>query len=160
MTSSTFRQPLPDALRRRAATEHYEGAEPFEGKRHHFPLRAAGGLWTTPSDLARFAIQIMRAHSGAEHSVLSRESAVEMLTRQIEVHDEKIMEARGLAFGLVGEGEGREFLHGGATFGSAAILWANPRTGQGVVVMTNSGGRGLIRIEILLSVAAEYEWPM
>jgi CubicO group peptidase (beta-lactamase class C family) len=61
MTSSTFEQPLPMDLRARATTEHDASGRPFEGKRHHFPVLAAGGLWTTPSDLARFAIEVMRA---------------------------------------------------------------------------------------------------
>jgi CubicO group peptidase (beta-lactamase class C family) len=61
MKSSTFHQPLPEALRGRATTEHDTAGRPFEGERGHFPLIAAGGLWTTPSDLARFVVEIMRA---------------------------------------------------------------------------------------------------
>ena len=37
----------------------------------------------------------------------------------------------------------------------------HPETGQGAVIMTNSAsGEGAIRIEILLSIAAEYGWPL
>ena len=73
MTSSTFEQPLPEDLRARATTEHYESDQPFEGERLHFPCRAAGGLWTVPSDLARFAIEIMLSYAGRSHRVLSQE---------------------------------------------------------------------------------------
>lgn len=158
MTSSSFDQPLPEELRIRAASEHYEGGQPFKGDRHHFPVRAAGGLWTTPSDLARFTIEIMRAYTGASERVLSQGAAVEMVTPEIEVRDNPVIVARGLAFGLRGAGESFEFLHTGATWGSTSVFWAVPATGQGVVVMTNAGGDGLIRFEILLSVASEYGW--
>jgi hypothetical protein len=32
--------------------------------------------------------------------------------------------------------------------------------GKGAVVMVNSAGGSLLRFEILLSIAAAYEWPM
>lgn len=79
MTSSTFEQPLPETLRARATTEHDVNGRPFEGKRHHYPILASGGLWTTPSDLARFAIEIVRARNGESDLLLTREMAGEML---------------------------------------------------------------------------------
>jgi CubicO group peptidase (beta-lactamase class C family) len=52
-------------------------------------------------------------------------------------------------------------MHTGGTWGSTALLWLQPATGQGAVIMTNSAGSdGAIRFEILLSIAAEYGWPM
>jgi CubicO group peptidase (beta-lactamase class C family) len=161
MTSSTFEQPLPEELRDRATTEHYVNGQPFEGKRHHYPLLASGGLWTTPSDLARFAIEIMRARAGESDLLLSQEMADEMLTPQIEVHESSFSDSYGLGFDLAGEGQEFRFMHTGGTWGSTCILWVHPATGQGAVIMTNStSGEGAIRIEILLSIAAEYSWPL
>jgi CubicO group peptidase (beta-lactamase class C family) len=161
MTSSTFGQPLPEELRDRATTEHYVDGEPFEGKRHHYPLLAAGGLWTTPSDLARFAIEIMRARAGESSLLLSQEMAVEMLTPQVEVHDSSLQDSYGLGFDLASEGQERRFMHTGGTWGSTCLLWVHPATGQGAVIMTNSAsGEGAIRFEVLLSIAAEYGWPL
>jgi CubicO group peptidase (beta-lactamase class C family) len=161
MTSSTFEQPLPEELRRRATTEHYVTGDPFDGKRHHYPLLASGGLWTTPSDLARFAIEIMRARDGEPAPLLSQEMAAKMLTPQIEVHDSPLSDARGLGFALAGEGQDSRFMHSGGTWGSTCLLWVHPERGQGVVIMTNSAsGDGAIRFEILLGIAAEYGWPL
>jgi CubicO group peptidase (beta-lactamase class C family) len=50
--------------------------------------------------------------------------------------------------------------HTGATWGSTAILLVYPETGQGAVVMTNSATGSNLRIEVLLSIAAEYGWPI
>jgi CubicO group peptidase (beta-lactamase class C family) len=161
MTSSTFEQPLPEELRDRATTEHYVNGQPFEGKRHHYPLLAAGGLWTTPSDLARFAIEIMRARDGESNLLLSQEIGEEMLTPQIEVDDSSLIDAYGLGFDLAEDGREFRFMHTGGTWGSTCLLWVHPETGQGAVIMTNSAsGEGAIRLEILLSLAMEYGWPL
>src|SRR5208282_4285494 len=66
MKSSTFVRPLPNHLLERATTEHKDG-QPLDGKRRYFPGLAAGGLWTTPTDLAQFAIEIMLCWSGKSH---------------------------------------------------------------------------------------------
>jgi CubicO group peptidase (beta-lactamase class C family) len=160
MTSSTFEQPLPQGLRNRATTEHDVNGQPFEDKRHHWPIQASGGLWTTPSDLARFAVEIVRARAGESDLLLSREMAHEMLTPQIEVRDSDLADSYGLGFELAGDGRGSLFMATGGTWGSTCILWMYPETGQGAVIMTNSaGGEGAIRLEILAAIAAEYDWP-
>jgi len=161
MTSSTFEQPLPEAFRDRATSEHYVNGQSFTGKRHHYPIQATAGLWTTPSDLARFAIEIMRARVGESHLLLSQEMVNEMLTSQIEVHDSVFSDSYGLGFELGGEGQDFLVMQAGGTWGSTCILWMYPETGQGAVIMTNSASsEGAIRFEILLSIAAEYGWPL
>ncbi|MBN1139824.1 MAG: beta-lactamase family protein [Anaerolineae bacterium] len=161
MTSSTFEQPLPEALREKATTEHDVDGRPLEGKRHHYPYLASGGLWTTPSDLARFAIEIMRARAGESERLLSQEMANEMLTPQIKRDQELTGDSYGLGFDLAGSGRAFQFVHTGGTWGSTCLLWMHPETGQGAVIMTNSAsGEGAIRIEILLSIASVYDWPM
>jgi CubicO group peptidase (beta-lactamase class C family) len=161
MTSSTFEQPLPEELRIRAATEHDSSGKPFEGKRHHFPTLAAGGLWTTPTDLARFAIEVMRAYTGKSDRLLSMEMARQMLTPEIEILDEPLEDACGLGFFLAADQGALRMSFTGTTWGSNNLLWAYPETGQGVVIMTNSASAsGIIRLEILLSIAVEYGWPL
>lgn len=157
MTSSTLEQPLPIELRVRATTEHDTNGQPFEGKRHHYPF---GGLWTTPSDLARFAIEIMLAYKGQSEEVISQQMAREMLRPQIDTPDQSLADAEGLGFHLAGEERSLRIFHTGGTWGSTCVLWVYPETGQGAVVMTNSSSnQGIIRFEILYSIAAEYGWP-
>lgn len=161
MTSSTFEQPLPSELRARASTEHETHGQPFDGERLHIPYRAAGGLWTTPSDLARFAIEIMLAYNGQSEKLLSQEMAKEMLTAQIETPDARLMDFSGLGFDLARDGQSLRISLPGGTWGSTCLLWAYPETGQGAVIMTNSASAaGAIRLEVLVSIASEYDWPM
>src|SRR5580704_14739404 len=61
MTDSTYEQPLPAALASRAATGTYPDGKSVAGKWHVYPEMAAAGLWTTPTDLAKFGIQIAKS---------------------------------------------------------------------------------------------------
>ena len=161
MTSSTYEQPLPEKLRSRAAVEHDYLGQPIEGDRLHYPSKAAGSLWTTPSDLARFAIEISQAYMGQSDKIISQGMAGEMLSHQIETPDEPLGDFFGLGFRITGEGEDLAILHTGGTWGSNSLLWMFPEIGQGAVIMTNSAsGQGVIRFEILLSIAAAYGWPV
>ena len=160
LASSTYEQPLPPGLRARAAVEHDLRGRPVEGDRLHIPMLAAGGLWTTPRDLAAFAVEIVRAWNGESEALLSRDMARRMLTRQIEIPESPLADAAGLGFELAGEGRGFYIAHTGGTWGSTAVLWAFPETGQGVAVMTNSASGSLLRFEILLAVAREHGWPL
>jgi CubicO group peptidase (beta-lactamase class C family) len=160
MTSSTYAQPLTEDLRTRAATEHYASGEPFEGKRHHYPIVAAGGLWTTPADLARFAIEIMLAYQGQSDNILSQEMIREMLSPQVDTPDDPLSDFQGLGFDLAGEGPHLRLSLPGGTWGSTSLVWVFPETGQGAVIMTNSvAAQGVIRFEVLLNIAEEYGWP-
>ncbi len=54
----------------------------IEGYWQTMPNPAGGGLWSTPSDLCLFAIEVQKALQG-ESSIISRETAEEMLTTHI-----------------------------------------------------------------------------
>ena len=112
---------------------------------------AAAGLWTTASDLARFAVGVQRAAEGASDPVLSSEMCLQMLSRQ--------KAAWGLGFKVEGNAGSKRFSHGGVDAGFDAQLVAYVATGQGAVVIANSNGSmGLMR-EVIRSIAREYGWP-
>lgn len=150
MKHSTYAQPLPLALHGAAATGHDGNGKPVNGKWHTHPEQAAAGLWTTPSDLARFAIELQQANAGKSNKLISQEIATQMLTR-LKGNFGLGIEVREVA------GE-RLFMHGGANRGYRAMLHALTDAGQGAVVMTNSDGGGALALEILRSIAAEYGW--
>lgn len=150
MTHSTYQQPLPKEQAAQAATGYRASGEKVKGNWHTYPEMAAAGLWTTPSDLARFAIELQKSKAGKSNKALSQEMAKQMLTVQIANW--------GLGIGLEGTGAKGRFSHGGANEGFRCFLVAFTDAGQGAVVMTNSdNGNGLAQ-EILRSIAAEYAW--
>lgn len=150
MEHSTFAQPLPRALRGVAASGHDFGGKLVKGKWHTYPEQAAAGLWTTPSDLARFAIELQQASDGKSNKVVSQAMATQMLTR--------LKGSYGLGID-VGDGKGvPSFSHGGSNVGFRAMLYAMTKAGQGAVVMTNGDGGDTLAGDILRSIAAEYKW--
>ena len=151
MRHSTFDQPLPAHFTRNAAIGHRADGAPLEGRWHTYPELAAAGLWTTPSDLARFAIEIQAAATGRSHRLLSTKMAGEMVSRQIDHW--------GLGLRVDGFGEMRRFSHSGGNEGFRCFMVAYERTGQGAVVMTNSDNGGELAQELVVSVAREYRWP-
>ena len=65
---------------REAATAHRSDGSAVPGRWHVYPELAAAGLWTTPGDLARYAIAVQRAYRGAPDAILGAELARQMLT--------------------------------------------------------------------------------
>jgi CubicO group peptidase (beta-lactamase class C family) len=151
MRRSAYAQPLPEARLREAAAGHRSDGTPVPGWHHTYPEQAAAGLWTTPSDLARFAIEIQRAYMGDRDRLISPEMARRMLTQQAG--------SMGLGFALEGEGEALWFEHGGANEGFRAHFAALGERGQGAFVMTNGDAGTELAMEILRAVAREYGLP-
>ena len=151
MKHSTFEQPLPPEKLEKAATGHIGYGEPVEGKGWIYANMGAGGLWTTPSDLAKFLIEIQKSFSGESNKVLSKEMTETMLTVQ--------MGSSGLGLGITGEGEAKSFGHSGHNRGFLCRVKAFVRNGRGVVIMANSNKAIPLLQGITFGVAREYEWP-
>jgi CubicO group peptidase (beta-lactamase class C family) len=83
MAHSTYENPLPPAFARRAATGHERPDTPVPGRFHTYPEMAAAGLWTTASDLARWAIGVSRAWGGRAGGPISPATARLMLSTQV-----------------------------------------------------------------------------
>lgn len=150
MESSTYLQPLPEELQENAAAGHRGNGAMIEGNWHIYPEMAAAGLWTTPTDLLRYAREVQRSYAGESNLVLSMEMTRQMLTPQ--------MKNQGLGPGLSGSGEWIGFGHGGANEGFRCNLYALTKLGQGVVIMTNGDRGGELMSEILRSFSKEYNW--
>lgn len=150
MRHSTYAQPLPEERLADAATGHRADGTPIAGKHHTYPEQAAAGLWTTPSDLARFAIEIQRAFSGSEERVISPAMARRMLTPEAGSY--------GLGFGLHGGAEALWFEHGGSNRGFRCFIAVHAERGDGAVIMTNGDGGGELAMEILRGIAREHDF--
>ena len=150
MANSAYEQPLPPSQAGRAAVGHRMDGTPMPGKWVTHPEMAAAGLWTTATDLARFAIAVINAKMGKSNRLISREMAAQMLTKQIGDW--------GLGVSLAGEGKTFSFGHGGSNLGFKCQLVAFPETGQGAAVMTNGDQGSRLVAEIIRAVAREYGW--
>lgn len=151
MTASSYEQPLPNHRATAAATGYYPNGKPVKGKWHIYPEMAAAGLWTTASDLARFAIGIQQALAGKSNPVISQSMTRQMLTAQ--------KGNSGLGLGLGGSGTVLSFSHGGRDEGFDTFLTAYAESGQGVVIMINANDNSGAVKRIVDAVRREYLWP-
>lgn len=151
MTRSSFQQPMAPEHDRNAARAHSREGTAMGPKWHVYPELAAAGLWTTPSDLARFAIEVQLAAAGRSTRVLTRATAREMLT-PVGVGDFAV------GFSIRKVGEGWYFSHGGSNWGFRATLMAHTAHGYGLVIMTNGDQGGSVMAELTRRIQAAYAW--
>lgn len=150
MERSTFAQPLPAELWDQATVGHDENGNPLKGRWRTYPELAAAGLWTTPTDLMRWARELAAVRNGSSE-FLSRELVVEMLAPQ--------MESVGLGPMLSGTGESFRFSHSGGNRGFRGTVVYYPETGQGAAILTNGDNGAPLGREVLAALAEVYHWP-
>jgi CubicO group peptidase (beta-lactamase class C family) len=149
MGDSSYEQPLPPSRTGATAGGAYWDGKPVHGKWHIYPEMAAAGLWTTPTDLAHFAIEIALSKNGKSNRILSQKMTNEMLT--------PVLEEVGLGFFMDKQNPG-QFGHDGADEGFQALLTMNADTGKGLVIVADSDNGISAADFVLRSVAKEYSW--
>ena len=149
MSDSSYEQPLPANRAAMTAGGSYADGKAVHGKWHVYPEMAAAGLWTTPTDLAKFAIEIALSKKGQSNRVLSQKMTQEMLT--------PVKEEAGLGFFMEKDNPG-QFGHNGADEGFQALLTMNADTGNGVAMMADSDNGISVMNWVLRRVAKEYSW--
>lgn len=151
MSNSTYEQPLPAARQAQAARAHNGRGARMGDPWHVYPEQAAAGLWTTPTDLARFAIEVQLAVAGRSERVLKQATAREMIT-PVGVGPYAV------GFDMSKQGEGWYFGHGGSNWGFQCNLIAHRAKGYGAVIMTNGDNGGALMQRILRLIQQEYKW--
>ena len=152
MADSLFAQPLPTTLVLRAATGHDADGRELPGGWRVVPELAAGGLWSTPTDLAKLLIEIARAYRGEASRLLDRETARAMLTPQNGG-------PYGLGGAVSGSGPSLVLMKRGQNVGYQSYMLIFPETGQGIVVMTGSDNGTTLATALIHRAALAYGWP-
>ncbi|HEX4452892.1 MAG TPA: serine hydrolase domain-containing protein [Kofleriaceae bacterium] len=152
MTRSTYDQPLPESRVPEAAAGYTSDGSPIAGKRHVYPEMAAAGLWTTPTDLATFFIELQRGLAGTS-PIVTQAIAREMTTPMF------AQDGDGLGVFVMDRNGAHMFGHDGADAGFQANAIASMEGGYGVIVMASSDNSFGLFGEIANAVFAEYGWP-
>lgn len=112
---------------------------------------AAGGLWTTPTDLAKFVIEIQQANK-SKGKVLTAKVMKEMLASN--------QENFGLGLRLGGSASTKWFGHGGDNAGYKVVMLGFLEIESGAVVMTNSDSGWQLSLEVLKRIGEIHFWPI
>lgn len=149
MTRSTFAQPPATPLAEATAAGHHLG-KPFASRFNNVAELGAGGLWSTPSDLARLLIGLRNAAQGTGTTLLPQTAAREMM---------KVQAADwGLGLQIRATGPAQTFGHDGTRWGMFTRAFIHPESGDGIVVMANDYRGFALADEIIRAAAHRYGW--
>ena len=150
MENSTYEQPLRAESYSNISAAYDGNGKIIEGLWHNYSEKAAAGLWTTPSDLAKYCIEIQEILKGKVNGVLSKETVEKTVTKH--------KNAWGLGPSLQWEQDSLIFRHGGKNAGFSNELVAFAMHGNAVIIMTNADNGGRLINELLRSVSNYYNW--
>lgn len=151
MVHSTYSQPLPKDRTDEIAYGYNIHSLQLPGGFNIMPELSAAGLWSTPSDLAAFGIEIMKAIKN-ESKFLENNSAKLMTTK---AYDNS---PYGVGFAVSQSKKGLTFGHAGSNFGYHSNMVFCPDDGSGIVVMQNSDIGMRIPDEVTNAFKDIYNW--
>lgn len=131
MIHSTYYQPINEPRKFEIACGYNEYDLKLPDGCNTMPELAAAGLWTTPSDLALFGIEMMKAYDG-KSQFISKETMSIMLTKIIPNIP------TGLGLFIPDENPKGYFDHAGANGGYHSIMCFQAEGGKGYAAMLNS----------------------
>jgi CubicO group peptidase (beta-lactamase class C family) len=151
MKSSSFSQPLLPTFKN-YAFGYDKDMHVLPTKYYLYPELAAGGLWSTASDIAKFVLAIQQSLGTGTGLPISKAGTIEMLT--------PLSDNYALGFGILEKGGEKYFRHEGQSYGYSAVYYGSFTKGQGVVVLTNAypeNGEPFLT-EAVNSIATVYGW--
>jgi CubicO group peptidase (beta-lactamase class C family) len=156
MKHSTFDAPLPREWQAHAATAYAaDGKSAVPPSKFVEPNLAAGGLWSTPADLARLLLEVQGEYDGKSHKVLHQQTIRMMVSPEKGTTSPR---RYGLGFEVGGSPENPYIRHeGSAYFQDDMVEYLHD--GNGIVVMTSGGGGGALDDEVIRSAGTVYDFP-
>jgi CubicO group peptidase (beta-lactamase class C family) len=144
MTSSTFKEPLPEALEKRMSVGYTFEAGAFKPRGYEFIANfgPAGSLAATSTDMARFMIAHLQEGAAGDARILKPETVRAMHARVFSPHPAVDGSALGFYETYV---NGRRILaHGGDTNYFHSELGLLEKEGVGFFVSVNTGGKAAL----------------
>ena len=149
MTYSTFAQPPKSTQKILLATGYDTGGKQIPGKYHIYPEQAAAGLWTNPTDLAKYIIETQLAYIGKSSKVLDQQNT------QLRLNPYLSQASSALGVFIENNDGIKYFYHGGGNEGFRCVYYGSLEGGNGLVVMVNSDNGEIIQ-ELTNSISSVY----
>ncbi len=151
MTASFFSQPPPKDRQKLLATGYSADGKEIKGKYPILIEQAAGGLWTTPTDLCKFIIELQLSLKGQSNKVLSKEITKKMMTPYIDA-------SSALGVFIENRGGTKYFQHSAGNQGFSGRYYGSLKDGNGLAIVVNTdNGEGIIE-ELVTAIANAYKW--
>ena len=148
MTNSTYQHALPEALKERASAAFDREGKMYPEIYNDYPEKAAAGLWTTPSDLAVYALHMQAIMAGKVDGILKKSTVQTIFTKHTGDW--------GLGPAMSETGSQLVFGHNGKNLGFTASFKAFINKGEGMIVMSNGDNAGVVIQEIMTAISEYY----
>ena len=150
MLNSTYAQPPVNIKPELLAAGYDETGKAIASKYHVYPEQAAAGLWTNPTDLSKFIIEVQQAYAGRSAKVLNHQTTQLMLAPYLN---------QSAAMGVfIDDYNGvKYFEHSGVDEGFISHYYGSFNNGDGVVVMINTNNMDIIS-QVINTIAGVYHF--
>ena len=157
--NTTMKQPNEKGFLSNVAKAHNHDEKVIRTGIPITPQVAPSGLWTTPSDMATFMIEMQNALRGAETKVISPKVA----KRVTGIITAKVIGGYGLGWERrFGFGNYEWFSHGGANTGIGGHIYATMQDGNGIAFFGNGPNPNRIPVldQFRNSIIKAHEWSI
>ncbi|WP_298764075.1 serine hydrolase [uncultured Polaribacter sp.] len=151
MKNSSFIQPIPKRLLATKATGYSENLQPQPY--NIITFKAAGGIWTTPDDLAKFTHTLLTDHHKGSHKLVSQKITKEIFNKGGNL--------KKLGFTLLNwkrDVEDIAFRHTGQNYGFTSVIFGSVEKEQAIIMMANGVNTQQLFDYIIRATAKEYNW--
>jgi CubicO group peptidase (beta-lactamase class C family) len=149
MNNSTYQHDLPKALKQRTSAAYDRNGKMYPAIYNDYPEKAAAGLWTTPTDLAIYAIHMQAIMAGKKDGILKKSTVEDMFTKH--------QRNWGLGPTMSEVNNQIVFGHNGKNLGFTNTFKAFVNKGEGMIVMSNGDNGGSINSAIMTAISKHYE---
>ena len=149
MTLSTYQHDLSESLKLQASAAFNQEGDMYDVIYNDYPEKAAAGLWTTPTDIAKYALHMQAIMQGKKDGVLQKAIVEQMFT----AHENNW----GLGPEMFEFNGKQVFGHGGKNLGFTNNFRAAVNQGGGVIVMANGDNANKLNREIMITLSEHYK---
>ncbi|MES2329776.1 MAG: serine hydrolase domain-containing protein [Bacteroidota bacterium] len=149
MANSSYNQPPAVSQRKNLATGYKSNGNEVPGKYFVYPEKAAAGLWTTPTDICKYILEMQLAYNSKSSKVLNQE--------MVKLHVTPYKDDVAMGTFLQNRNGERYFVHSASNEGFTGYFLAGLTNGKGVALFVNSED-GRVLLELINSVALVYDW--
>lgn len=149
MINSSYNQPPSVAQSKNLATGYKSNGDEVPGKYFVYPEKAAAGLWTTPTDICKYILEMQQAYQGKSSKLLNQE--------MVKLHVTPYKYDVALGTYIQNRNGEKYFVHSASNEGFTGYFLGGLTNGKGVALFVNSED-GHVLLELLNSIALVYNW--
>ena len=149
MTNSSYNQPPAVSQRKNLATGYKSNGNEVPGKYFVYPEKAAAGLWTTPTDICKYILEIQQAYLGKSSKVLNQE--------MVKLHVTPYKNDVAMGTFIQNRNGEKYFDHTASNEGFSGLFIGGLTNGKGAAIFVNSDD-ATIAFELVNSIAIAYNW--